>query len=162
MRRRRRYRSHDPDELNVTAFMNLMVALVPFLLMMAVFGRITILELSLPEGQASADRRPPSLQLEVIVRDNGLIVADRQRGVLRQIANRDGRYDLTDLSRTLVGLKQEAPQITHATLLLEPRVPYEQLIQVMDTLRVTEVEHNGARVQAELFPDISLGDAPAG
>jgi len=44
MRRRwRKKRSGCPPELDITAFMNLMVILVPFLLISAVFSRITIL-----------------------------------------------------------------------------------------------------------------------
>jgi biopolymer transport protein ExbD len=37
-------RVHPAAELNITAFMNLMVVLVPFLLMTAVFSHITILD----------------------------------------------------------------------------------------------------------------------
>jgi biopolymer transport protein ExbD len=43
-----RRHNHDTAELNITAFMNLMVILVPFLLITAVFSRLAILELNLP------------------------------------------------------------------------------------------------------------------
>ena len=33
---------------------------------------------------------------------------------------------------------------------------------MMDTLRVARVERDGEMVMAELFPAISIGDAPAG
>ena len=48
MSRRIQRRKHPAAELNITAFMNLMVVLVPFLLMTAVFSHITILDLNLP------------------------------------------------------------------------------------------------------------------
>ena len=48
MPRRTHRRKHPAAELNITAFMNLMVVLVPFLLMTAVFSHITILDLNLP------------------------------------------------------------------------------------------------------------------
>ena len=51
---RRRRRSQDPGDINITAFMNLMVILVPFLLITAVFSRITILELNLPTAAGHA------------------------------------------------------------------------------------------------------------
>ena len=35
------------------------------------------------------------------------------------------------------------------------------LVQVMDKVRVFEVLQGARTVQAELFPDISIGDAPA-
>lgn len=44
----RRKRMQETVELNITAFMNLMVILVPFLLITAVFSRMTVLELNLP------------------------------------------------------------------------------------------------------------------
>ena len=58
MRRRLRRRTgqHEPGDINITAFMNLMVILVPFLLITAVFSRITILELNLPAAGTGANR----------------------------------------------------------------------------------------------------------
>ena len=47
-----------------------------------------------------------------------------------------------------------------ATLLLEPELTYEQLIRVMDTVRVVPVQQDERIVYAELFPDVSIGDAP--
>ena len=60
IRRRRGGRRHNDDtaELNITAFMNLMVILVPFLLITAVFSRLAILELNLPGSSTEpVDRR---------------------------------------------------------------------------------------------------------
>ena len=42
-RRSRSNRKHEAVELNITAFMNLMVILVPFLLITAVFSQVAIL-----------------------------------------------------------------------------------------------------------------------
>ena len=50
--RRRTSRRETNTELNITAFMNLMVVLIPFLLLTAVFSQVSILELDLP-GSAS-------------------------------------------------------------------------------------------------------------
>ncbi|MEE9142428.1 MAG: biopolymer transporter ExbD, partial [Gammaproteobacteria bacterium] len=49
-RRSRHADRRDPAELNITAFMNLMVVLVPFLLITAVFSRMAVLELYLPNS----------------------------------------------------------------------------------------------------------------
>ena len=43
-RKGRRSTNEDTAELNITAFLNLMVILVPFLLITAVFSRLAILE----------------------------------------------------------------------------------------------------------------------
>ena len=39
-------------------------------------------------------------------------------------------------------------------------MPYDVLVQVMDAVRFFEAVQDGQMVQAELFPDISIGDAP--
>lgn len=157
--RRRRSRQQEQVELNVTAFMNLMVVLVPFLLILAVFSRITILELHLPKGEAGAPEIS-KLNLEVIVRTDGLELAGFG-GHLASLPSADGSYDLKALSELLQQVKAREPEATAVTLLLEPEVQYDRLVQVMDAVRVFPGVDNGQPVQAELFPDISIGDAPA-
>ncbi|MBA1146441.1 biopolymer transporter ExbD [Ectothiorhodospiraceae bacterium WFHF3C12] len=148
--------------MNVTAFMNLMVVLVPFLLIMAVFSRITILELNLPSGDGGAAEDTPELQLEVIVRKQGIEVAGRRIGTIERVGTSESGYDLQALSGALKDLKARYPDKTDVTILLEPDIPYEQVVAVMDTVRVTRVSQAGDLVTAELFPDISIGDAPEG
>ena len=70
MRSRRGSRHIETAELNITAFMNLMVILVPFLLITAVFSRLAILELNLPGSSTEpADPQELTFQLEVTVRE---------------------------------------------------------------------------------------------
>ena len=45
-------------ELDITSFMNLMIVLVPVLLMMMVFSKITVVELQLP-GLSTLGPHPP-------------------------------------------------------------------------------------------------------
>jgi hypothetical protein len=49
--------------------------------------------------------------------------------------------------------------MTAATVLLEPVTPYDTLVQVMDRVRVLQVNTGLSSVSYELFPDISIGDA---
>ncbi|TVQ50563.1 MAG: biopolymer transporter ExbD [Gammaproteobacteria bacterium] len=161
-RRLRARRSKDPAELNITAFMNLMVVLVPFLLITAVFSRLAVLELNLPApGEGGEDDDQPALALEVTVRDDRLELGDRNRGSLAVITREDDdRAALLELSERLQDLKAQHPDTLAATLLLEPDIQYDLLVQVMDTVRVVEHAGNGELEQLELFPDISIGDAP--
>lgn len=159
-RRWRRRHNHEAAELNITAFMNLMVILVPFLLITAVFSRLTILELSLPApGDGAADADKPALQLEVVLRENGVEVADTRTGLLK-VLPKDGSdsYDLKGLSDYLKQVKANYPDVTSATILLEPEIDYNSLVQVMDTVRVYAAP-GMTMTPAELFPDISIGDA---
>ena len=161
MRRRHRSRKQGPADLNVTTFMNLMVALVPFLLVMAVFSNVAILELKLPRGQSGGEEDSKALNLEVVVRHDRLELHGGG-GLIAQLPNTAGGHDLGALAERLVQVKARFPDTTSATLLLEPEIPYEQLVGVMDAVRVTQVEQAGERVPAELFPDLSIGDAPGG
>ena len=58
-------------------------------------------------------------------------------------------------------MKAKFPEKTDASILLETDTPYDILVQVMDRVRVFETGSGLNLVQAELFPDISIGDAPA-
>ena len=156
----RRHRNKETVELNITAFMNLMVILVPFLLITAVFSRMAVLELNLPSS-SSADNEPPKdLQLEIVVREASLTVGDRNAGRLKAIPNTDEGYDLKALRDYLKRVKVKFPDKTEVTLLLEPDIPYDTLVQVMDAVRVFEAVQAAEVVRGELFPEISIGDAP--
>ncbi len=156
----RRHRSHDPADLNITAFMNLMVILVPFLLITAVFSRLAILELNLPSSGGQSDDLPDTMQLEVIVRDDRLEVGERRGGLLTQLPARAGEHDYAGLTKYLKRVKATYPDKLDAAVLLETDVPYDVLVQVMDAVRMYEAEQAGQSIKAELFPEISIGDAP--
>lgn len=159
-RARRRHRLKDVGEMNVTAFMNLMVVLVPFLLITAVFSRLTILQLNLPgEAEATAEQTV-ELKIEVIVRKDQIHIAERTTGLLRALPNINGKFDLKGLTEYLQLVKTKYPTKTDATMLLEPDTAYDTVVQVMDAMRAVTVQNAGKLVQAELFPDISVGDAP--
>jgi biopolymer transport protein ExbD len=157
----RRRRTRDPGEINITAFMNLMVILVPFLLITAVFSRITILELNLPAAADQAQQnKSQEFYLEIIVRADGMEVGDRDGGVLRRLPLKDGGHDYEQLSHMLQQIKARFPDKLAATLLLEPGIDYETVVKMMDSMRSARVVQAGSVVSAELFPEISIGDAP--
>lgn len=182
-RRRHHYRrsQQEPAELNITTFLNLMVVLVPFLLITAVFSRITIVELSLPAGADGSDNQQP-LMIEIIVRETGIEISDSiqilsQFPVLKEadigdvfdeegIRDTTKFYELKKVSQFLVKIKEQNPNKMDAVILVEPNIEYRLLIHVMDAVRSTFVlqpsEDGGADVlqQVVLFPDISIGDAP--
>ena len=161
MRSRIRRHRIPPEDLNITAFMNLMVILVPFLLITAVFSRLAVLELNLPgPSAATTAEEEAGLNLEVVIRTGLLDVRDRRSGRLRQFAAGEQGHDYDALTAFLKEIKARHPEVTEATLLLEPEVDYDTLVQVMDAVRVAAVEEDEIVVLAELFPEISIGDAP--
>jgi biopolymer transport protein ExbD len=157
-----RKRRVEGQELNITAFMNLMVALVPFLLITAVFSRLTVLELNLPASQSVVNpEQVPEFQLEVTVRESAIEIGDRSAGVLSRIENTADGYDLKALSTYLQRVKRQFPDKVDATLLLEPDISYQALVEVMDTMRVVELVSDTSQelVKYELFPEVAIGDA---
>ena len=162
MRRNRRgSRNVETAELNITAFMNLMVILVPFLLITAVFSRLAILELNLPGSSTEpADPQELTFQLEVIVRNSSIEVGDRNVGALGVYPNGDSGYDFDAMSDKLSEIKRRYPDKTDASILLEPDIDYDTLVQVMDRVRVEEIVQDESIDRNDLFPDISIGDAP--
>lgn len=149
-------------ELEITVFMNLMVILVPFLLITAVFSRTAVLELYLPgASSAPVESEQPVFQLEVTVREDRIEVGDRNVGAFGVYPNVDGAYDYDALSAKLAEIKADYPAKTDAAILLEADIAYDTLVQVMDRVRIAESVENGEVVRSDLFPDISIGDAPA-
>ena len=154
-------RNIETAELNITAFMNLMVILVPFLLITAVFSRLAILELNLPASSTEpADPQELTFQLEVIVRADKIEVGDRNVGALGVYPNTADGYDYESLSTKLSEIKDSYPEKTDASILLESEIAYDTLVQVMDRVRLAEEVEDENIVRKDLFPDISIGDAP--
>ena len=148
-------------ELDITSFLNLMVILIPFLLISAVFSQVTILELSVPTSAGGLATDKPNYTIEVIVRKNGLELGNGV-SVVAAIPKENEQYDLEKLTAMLIRLKNDYPQKDDATVLMEADIEYDTLIQVMDRVRETEVpdENSGNVHKLVLFPLISIGDAP--
>jgi biopolymer transport protein ExbD len=159
--RRRRGARENPD-LDITTFLNLMVVLVPFLLITAVFSRVTIMELSVPTAAGGAAILNPNYTIEVVVRKTGLELSNGASVVAALPKQDDGEYDLNKLTEMLIRLKKDYPLKDDATILMEPDIEYDSLIQIMDRIRETLVpdETTGELMKLVLFPLISIGDAP--
>ncbi|MEP7245573.1 MAG: biopolymer transporter ExbD [Gammaproteobacteria bacterium] len=150
-----------PAELMLVPMIDIFTVLVTFLLMTAVFSKTVVLEMDLPAAMTEFKEPPPGLMIEVMVRKTLLQVADRNSGPLATLPNNAAGYDYEGLTNYLKRVKAKYPEKTDATILLESDTPYDILVQVMDRVRVFETKQGPMTVQAELFPDISIGDAPA-
>ena len=153
--------------LDITSFMNLMIVLVPVLLMMMVFSRITVLELALPQlGEANEQNIDIKDQrLELVVRADNIAVYYPQGYLVKDIAVTEQGYDYPALQMVLRQIKQTLINKNidkkAATLLLEEDIPYQVIVALMDTTRSYQDVLIASVVDAELFPEISLGDAPS-
>jgi biopolymer transport protein ExbD len=157
--RRHHQRKRGRYELNVVPMIDMMIILVFFLIFTAVFTRTHVLELNLPGADAAVPDLPEGLNLEIVVRKSGIQVADRGTGVLKELPLTGETYDLQGLSDYLQLVKSKYPDKQEATILLEQEIEYDTLVQVMDAVRVFQVPGSQWDL-AELFPDVSVGDAP--
>jgi biopolymer transport protein ExbD len=149
------------NDLNIVPMIDMMVILVFFLLFTAVFSNTNILELNLPAPNSSVPDLPKGLQLEIHVRHTGIDVADRNSGILRSLPmTSTGEYDYQGLSDYLQFVKSKYQSTTEAAVLLESDIPYDVLVQTMDNVRLFQKDDPPLFTKVELFPDISVGDAP--
>jgi biopolymer transport protein ExbD len=139
-----------PAELEVTAFINLIVVLVPFLLSTAVFSKLSVMELALPAAAAPGleQLKAEDLQLEIVLRADALEVGDRIGGLIQRIPSAADGPDTAALVALMQGIKAKFPQETQASVLAEADTPYQHIVKVMDASRSAD------------FPEIAVGDAP--
>ncbi|PCK08154.1 MAG: biopolymer transporter ExbD [Alteromonadaceae bacterium] len=172
--RRRRLKTQEAD-LDITSFMNLMIILVPVLLMSMVFSHTAVLDLKLPD-LASDESEPPKDDLEnqalelVIFAEELLVNFPAGTPVKRipKIPNEDEPetldYDYKLLSDTLREIKRtlrlQDVEKKDILILSQQDTDYQTIVRVMDTVRSYKAVQVTSVVEAELFPSISLGDAP--
>lgn len=150
-------------DLDMTTFINLMVVLLAFLLVTAVFTEVTQLNVNLPSsgpGSAADDSKKPPVVLEVLLYKDKIIVNDQLTGPLKVLPVGPTGHDYRGLKEFLIALKEQYPGITEISLLLETDTQYDVLINSMDAVRYKAKQVNGKFIHSALFPDISIGSAP--
>jgi len=162
---RKNRRNNEDPELDITSFMSLMIVLVPVLLMMMVFSHISILELKLPNPDAqSASSAEQPKHLELAIDEHALALYYPQGALLKRIVKVDGEHDYATLVQALKEVKfllnEKGIEKSEINLLLAANTDYQTIVLVMDSVRSYEAVVAASVVDAELFPDISLGDFP--
>lgn len=166
MKRTKRHHLTEVKELDITSFMNLMIVLVPVLLMSMVFNQITVLDLKLPDAAASSESEQPDekKQLELVVFPDYMDINYPAGLRVKRLEKKDGEYDYKMLSVILQEIKRQLREKgvdkRDILLLSQPDTDYQTIVSVMDTVRSFKAIVAASVVDAELFPDISLGDAP--
>ena len=154
-------RARKPSELLLVPMIDIFTVLVTFLLMTAVFSRITIVQLDLPSA-SDGKVTEPAFRLEVIVRKEGFELTNGTASIAA-VPKVNGEYDFKTLSTLALSLKREHQETDTASVLMEAAVPYDNLIQAMDAIRSTEVpatEPGAKAMKVLLFTKIAVGDAP--
>ncbi len=157
--RRRHRRLTTEAELDITAFMNLMIVLVPVLLLGMVFSQVRMIELNFPGMEAGDVPAAEDLRLVVTVIPTGLEIADSERGLIEVLPISGEAQNYEGLRSVLQQIKRHVPDKTDVILEVGPSVDYQTLVSVMDTVRSYPAVVATSVVEAELFPDVSLMDA---
>jgi len=158
-------RVNEEADLDITPFMNLMIVLVPVLLISMVFSHITILQLNLPDLTGSVTPSAElNRQLEVVLRKSSFEVYYPSGVLIKTINAREtedgAKLDYERLSLVLQEIKRQLQDKSDVLLLSEADVSYQSLVSTMDTVRAFRTIVAASAVEVELFPEISLGDAP--
>jgi biopolymer transport protein ExbD len=169
MRFKRHHKQRIDAELEITSFLNLMIVLVPVLLVMLVFSRITVVDLNLPDladpTQVNADT---PLLLEVVLYEDLINVnlsSGKDFARKNSIEKKNGAHNFKLLSLTLQQIKRELRdqgiEKRDALILSQADTDYQSLVSAIDTVRSFKTVLITDVVDAELFPLIALGDAPS-
>ena len=162
---KRRRPEPESEELELTTLLNILVVLVSFLLLSAVFSKITIQEINMPPmatSPADAAKSTPPVVIEVMLRKDGLEIGDG-KSITDRLAKLDEKYDTAQLSQKLKLLKDQNPGKRDVILLVEPDVGYASMIGVMDALKFVDVKaprEGPPPLRITLFPNVTVGDAP--
>ena len=160
-----RRKGTDEADLDVTAFLNLMIVLVPVLLLTMTFTQVTVLEVRLPEltGGAASSQDTQS-KLEVVIDEKGIRVRYPENTLVQDIPIKqaeDGtpEYDFERLSLVMQALKKQLQDKKDAVILSSPNIAYQDLVSTMDAVKSFKTVVVTSLEELELFPEISLGDA---
>ncbi|WP_371374340.1 biopolymer transporter ExbD [Thalassotalea aquiviva] len=154
-------------ELDITSFLNLMVVLVPVLLVMMVSSHLSVFNIQLPTSEWSLP--PLSIEqqqqpIDLVVREQSIYVFYPQDNLLVEIEKKQHKYDYQTLITTLKSLKvmllEQGVDKKDIVLSLEPDIDYQTIITLMEKTRSYPAVVAASLVDAELFPNVVLKDAP--
>ena len=134
-------------DLDVTPIMNVFIGLIPFLMSMAVFTQVSVVEFSLPPaavaGAAGSDTAMKSLDISIVITPEGFQIVGTGRK-LDIIPKNRGHYQFDQLGELLKAIKFQYPSQKSVVLVLDSDVLYDDIIKFMDICRESQ------------FPDIGL------
>lgn len=157
----RRRRPIADEAIHIVALWNLMIILIPFLLLSAVFSQTSILNLYLPPPAAapgSGQTADPKVAKPVVsILHDGYVLSDGPQVIAAIPLDEDGRYNASKLTELLVTIKRSIPAQQDIVILSEATTSYETIVQTMDAAREWVSRENSHATAHSLFPNIALG-----
>ena len=140
-------RTVEESDLDVTPMMNFFMILIPFLVSMAIFTQIAVVEFSLPPSTAAEDlgddKETKELDISIVVTQNGFQIVGTGRK-LDLVPKLQGDYQFKQLQVLLKAIKFQYPSQKSVVLVFDGDVLYDDIIKFMDICRESQ------------FPDIGL------
>lgn len=135
----------EPIDLDMTPIMNLFMVLIPFLMSMAVFTHLAIIEFSLPPAQTGAgeSEQNKELDISIVVSHLGfrIVGTGKKMDLVPKVGD---KYQLEQLRILLKAIKFQYPSQTSVVLIFDANTIYDDIIKFMDICRESQ------------FPDIGL------
>jgi biopolymer transport protein ExbD len=135
VRRRLAALSRADGELEILPMMNLFVALIPMLLLSAVFLEVTVIRMNLPSDSSAAQAPSERLALTVSIEEDRWVLESSKTE--RQTLDRSQPGSEQELRTALTSLKERFPQNNEIVIRSEARTRYADIVAVMDISRET-------------------------
>jgi biopolymer transport protein ExbD len=129
--------NYEDTEIDVAPVMNMFIILVTFLISMAVFTHVAILEFSLPPNVSAGldqSQGKPKVKLTVRLGSDyvGLIMGDK---VLDSLPVGDGRFPFDTLAARLMVRRAETAVQDEIIIASRDEIAFKQVVRVMDICR---------------------------
>ncbi len=122
-------------QLNLIPMIDLLSVLISFLLMTAVWTQVARIDVKQTPNLPSDEPTPPpeeeKINLTVLIKASGYTVSVKG-AVVKEIERKGEAYDSKALFEVLKGQAAEHPENHDVTVTSEDKVPYQELITVMD------------------------------
>ena len=132
----RSFRELVEDDLEIMPLMNLFVALIPMLLISAVFLNVTVIDMEGPSDELSGDpdqKTSEPLLLAVTIRENYFVVEGNRLD--KSVIDRRTDDPEAELAEMLAAVVAKYPDNREVMIISESQTRYEEIITVMDLSR---------------------------
>jgi biopolymer transport protein TolR len=122
-------------QLNLIPMIDLLSVLISFLLMTAVWTQVARIDVKQQPNLPSDEPTPPpeeeKINLTILIKASGYTVT-KKGAVVKEIEKKGEAYDSKALTEVLKNVVAEHPDNHDVTVTSEDKVPYQELITVMD------------------------------
>ena len=131
---RRRYREIVENDIEIMPLMNLFVAMIPMLLISAVFLNVTVIDMKAPADAAENNgKKQESLLLAVTIKESYFVVEGRK--IDKRVIKRADEDADAQLGEALSDISSRFPENRDIMVISEPTTSYGDIVAVMDISR---------------------------